>query len=39
MGSNEDRAWMSLGGVGHVEIIVGFFGLPSPTTHIFPLTG
>ena len=26
-GSNEGRAWMSLGGVGHVELIGGFFGL------------
>ena len=27
MGSNESRTWMSLGGVGDVELIVGFFGL------------
>ena len=27
MGSNEGRTWMSLGGVGHVELIVGFLGL------------
>ena len=26
-GSNEGRAWMSLGGVGHVELSEGFFGL------------
>ena len=26
-GSNEGRAWMSLGGVGHVELSKGFFGL------------
>ena len=26
-GSNEGCAWMSLGGVGHVELNVGFFGL------------
>ena len=27
MGSNEGHAWMSLGGLGHVEISEGFFGL------------
>ena len=27
MGSNEGHAWVSLGGVGHVEISEGFFGL------------
>ena len=27
MGSNESHMWMSLGGVGHVELIVEFFGL------------
>ena len=27
MGSNEDRAWVSLGGVGNVELSEGFFGL------------
>ena len=27
MGSNEGRAWMSLGGVGHIELSDGFFGL------------
>ena len=27
MGSNEGRAWMSVGGVGHVELSEGFFGL------------
>ena len=27
MGSNEGRAWMSLHGVGHAELIVQFFGL------------
>ena len=27
MGSNEGCAWMSLGGVGHVQISEGFFGL------------
>ena len=27
MGSNEGCTWMSLGGVGNVELIVGFFGL------------
>ena len=27
MGSNEGRAWVSLGGVGHVELSEGFFGL------------
>ena len=26
-GSNEGHAWMSLGGVGHVELTEGFFGL------------
>ena len=26
-GSNEGREWMSLGGVGHVELSEGFFGL------------
>ena len=38
-GSNKGRAWMSLGGVGHVELSEGFFGLTSPTTHLFPLAG
>ena len=28
MGSNEGRAWVSLGGVGHVELSEGFFELP-----------
>ena len=27
MGSNEGHAWMSLGGVGHVELSEGIFGL------------
>ena len=27
MGSNEGRAWVSLGGVCHVELSEGFFGL------------
>jgi len=27
MGLNEGRAWVSLGGVGHVELNEGFFGL------------
>ena len=27
MGLNEGRAWVSLGGVGHVELREGFFGL------------
>ena len=27
MGLNEGRAWVSLGGVGHVELGEGFFGL------------
>ena len=27
MGSNEGRAWVSLGGVGHAELSEGFFGL------------
>ena len=27
MGSNEGRVWVSLGGVGHVEMSEGFFGL------------
>ena len=27
MGLNEGRAWVSLGGVGHVEMSEGFFGL------------
>ena len=27
MGSNEGRVWVSLGGVGHVELSEGFFGL------------
>ena len=26
-GSNEGHSWMSLGGVGHVELSKGFFGL------------
>ena len=28
-GENEGRAWMSLGGVGHVELSEGIFGLTS----------
>ena len=27
MGSNKGRAWVSMGGVGHVELSEGFFGL------------
>ena len=27
MGSNKGRVWVSLGGVGHVELSEGFFGL------------
>ena len=27
MGSNEGRVWVSLGGVGHVDLSGGFFGL------------
>ena len=27
MGSNEGRVWVSLGGVGHVDLSEGFFGL------------
>ena len=27
MGSNEGCVWMSLGGVGHVELSEGIFGL------------
>ena len=27
MQSNEGREWVSLGGVGHVELSEGFFGL------------
>ena len=27
MGSNEGRAWVSLGGVGHVDLSEGLFGL------------
>ena len=27
MGYNEGHAWVSLGGVGHVELSEGFFGL------------
>ena len=27
MGSNEGHVWVSLGGVGHVELSEGFFGL------------
>ena len=27
MGSNEGHVWVSLGGVGHVEMSEGFFGL------------
>ena len=27
MGSNEGRAWVSMGGVDHVEMSEGFFGL------------
>ena len=32
MGSNEGHAWVSLGGVGHVELSEGFFGLTSSTS-------
>ena len=35
MGSNERRTWMSLGAVGHVELIVGFFGLTSQLSLLF----
>ena len=34
-GSNEGRAWVSLGGVGHVELSEGLFGL----TRVFLLYG
>ena len=27
MGSNEGRVWVPLGGVGHVELSEGYFGL------------
>ena len=27
MDSNEGRAWVSMGGVGHIEMSEGFFGL------------
>ena len=27
MGSNDGHVWVSLGGVGHVELSEGFFGL------------
>ena len=30
MGSNEGHAWVSLGGIGHVELSEGFFGLTRP---------
>ena len=30
MGLNEGHAWVSLGGVGHVELSEGFFGLIVP---------
>ena len=36
MGSNEGHVWMSLGGVGHVELSEGFFGL---TPGISPVWG
>ena len=29
-GSNEGRALISLGGVGHIELSEGFFGLTMP---------
>ena len=32
-GSNEGYAWMSLGGVGHVELSEGFFGLTLGVPH------
>ena len=35
-GSNDGLAWMYLGGVGHVELIEGFFWLTWPFT--FSLT-
>ena len=38
MGSNEGRTWMSLGGVGHVELIMGFLGLRTCIVYfLFPL--
>ena len=36
MGSNEGHAWMYLGGVGHVELIEGFFWV---NTHITSVCG
>ena len=36
MGCYERRSWVSLGGVGHVELSEGFFGLTKmfiPITH------
>ena len=35
MGSNEGRAWVSLGGVGHVELSEGFVGLAMSIKCIF----
>ena len=32
MGSNEGHAWVSLGGVDHVELSEGFFGLTDPSS-------
>ena len=33
MGSNQGHAWVSLGGVDHVELSEGFFGLTRRTTY------
>ena len=33
MGLNEGHVWVSLGGVGHVELSEGFFGLTGSFDH------
>ena len=39
MGSNEGRSWVSLGGVGHIELSEGFFGLTIPLCQDLILVG
>ena len=37
MGSNEGHAWVSLGGIGHVELSEEFFGLTQILIYFFLL--
>ena len=34
MCSNEGRTWVSFGGIGHVELSEGFFGLTLPVVKL-----